>query len=85
MYSYTDIPDRIQPNDNANVLLGVCIELLIVNNLCTGEKTYSSNRTYRQGRVWVSELDSCLMSTDIVKHLCNFDVNQDLALHLFPL
>lgn len=81
-YSYTDIPDRVQPNDNANALLGVCIDekLIIVNNLCTGEKTYSSNRTYRQGRVWVSELDSCIMSTEIVKYLCNFSVNQDLAL-----
>ena len=81
-YSYTDIPDRVQPNDNANALLGVCIDekLLIVNNLCTGERTYCSNQTYRQGRVWVSELDSCIMSTDIIKYLCNFNINQDLAL-----
>lgn len=70
----------VQPNDNA--LLGVCIEekLIMGNNLCIGEKIYSSNRTYRQSRVWVSKLDSCIMSTDIVKPLCNFNVNQDLAL-----
>lgn len=30
--------------------------------------------------MWVLELDSCIMSPDIVKHICNINVNQDLTL-----
>ena len=80
--SYPTIPDRVQCNDNASALLGVCIEeeLLVVNNLCCFENMYTSKLTYRQGCVWVSEIDSCLMSASIIRYLCGFNVNQDLRL-----
>ncbi len=54
--------------------------MLIVNNLCTGDKTFSSNLTYLHGRVWVSELDTCIMSHNNIRQLCNFSVNQDIML-----
>lgn len=72
--SYLDIPDQVQPSDNANALPCVCIEeeLVVVNNLrvCSYGKTYTSNVTYRQGRMW-----TCTVSPSLVKHLCDFDVN----------
>ncbi|KAG0724000.1 hypothetical protein GWK47_041536 [Chionoecetes opilio] len=81
-YSYPNIPDRVQPNDNANALLGICIDerLLIVNNLRCNETMYSSNLTYRQGRVWVSELDSYIASSNMVEQVYSFNDNQDVTL-----
>lgn len=57
-------------------------ELLVINNVrvYSSGKTYFSNLINRQGRMWVLELDSGIVSPSLVKQLCDLDVNQDLTL-----
>ena len=79
-YSYPFVPDPIpSPNENAQVLLGLCIDedLLIVNNLQTSEKYFQSALTYRQGQLWTSELDYCIISHEIMYIVDDFQIIQD--------
>ena len=74
-FSYLNISDPLTvPNDNANVLVGICkqSDLLLVNNLKTQQKTFSSALTYCQGVRWVSELDHCLASVKLVNYIIDF-------------
>ena len=76
-YSYRIIPDPVStPNDNATAMLGICVDehLLVINNLKTSNMHFKSNKTYRKGREWVSELDTCVVSENIVKCVRSFDV-----------
>lgn len=79
-YSYLTIPDRVRCNDNASALLGVRIEekVLVVNNLCCVENTYTKKLTHRQGSVWIFDIDSCLMPARVIQYRCGFNVNHDL-------
>ena len=82
-YSYPVIPDAIpNPNDNGRMLLGVCVDekLLVVNNLETPRMQFKGGLTYRQGQVWVSELDSCLISHEYIDKVESFEIIQDLRL-----
>ena len=68
--SYPSIPDPIQvPNGNANIVFSMCCEenLALVNNAKIGNKHFNSKLTYKQGNVWTSELDLCLVSPIFVK------------------
>ncbi|XP_045124370.1 uncharacterized protein LOC123512192 [Portunus trituberculatus] len=81
--SYPSIPNQIRtPNDNVRVLLGICLEgnLLVMNNLQTRDKYFPSKLTYRQGMQFVSELDLCLVSPNVIDCIHSFDVNQDVSL-----
>ena len=76
-YSYPFIPDPIPtPNDNAVAIFGICVEeqLLIVNNLKTPYSHYQSRKTFRRGREWTSEIDTCLVSKNLVKFIIGFQV-----------
>ena len=76
-YSYPSIPDPVpRPNDNAYVLSSICTEvgLLILNNLQTNTKHFISDKTFRKGREWVSELDTCVVGPNILKNVCDFRV-----------
>ena len=68
------------PNDNGWVLLGICVDekLLVVNNLETSLKQFKGGLTYRQGQVWVSELDSCLISHEYIDKVDSFKIILDL-------
>ena len=82
-FSYPFVPDPLpNPNDNALVLLGMCIDerLLIINNLKTQFSHFKSALTYRQGLTWTSEIDSCLVSDSMVDLIENFEILQDLSL-----
>ena len=83
LFSYPSIPDPVAvPTDSAKVLAGLCtdLQLLVVNDLCTPNKNFLSNLTYRQGGRWVSELDTCIASSNLVKYIREFNVTQDLSL-----
>ena len=81
--SYPSIPDPIQvPNGNANIVFSMCCEenLAVVNNAKIGNKHFNSKLTYKQGNVWTSELDLCLVSPNLLSHISNFNIIQDLSL-----
>ena len=64
-YSYPIIPDPVAtPNDNATAMLGICVDehMLAINNLKTPDSHFTSDKTFRKGREWVSELDTCFAS-----------------------
>lgn len=88
---YLDLPNMSYPvisdpvvnsNTNANLMFSICCDerLLIVNNAKIGNEHFRSNLTYKQGSVWVSEVDICAISPSLVDRLRNFNVFQDLAL-----
>ena len=76
-YSYPFIPDPIPtPNISALALLGLCVdeELLVVNNLKTPNSHYNSRKTFRRGREWISEIDTCIVSKSLIKYIRGFNV-----------
>ena len=77
--SYPDIPDPVRSaNDNAIALFGICVEenMAVVNNLKSQQNHFKSNLTYRQGREWVSELDTCVISSNMIDNISSFQVHQ---------
>ena len=78
-YSYPYIPDDITtPNDNAYVLTTICkdYDLIVINNLKVLDKHFVSDKTYKQGIRWVSELDVCVGSLDLIGAIDWFRVYQ---------
>ena len=59
-------PDTVNPVriaiDKTKALVGICRDehLLVLNNPKTFTDHYKGELTYRQGQLWVSELDACL-------------------------
>jgi len=81
--SYPTIPDPIQTaNTNANIIYSMCCEekLAIVNNAKIKNKHFNSKLTYKQGRIWTSELDLCIMSPNLLDSITNFNIIQDFSL-----
>ena len=81
--SYPIINDPInRPNDNANTMSSICMDnnLIVVNNLKMEGIHFQSKLTYRKGNEWVSELDTCIASVDILKNIEGFCVYDDLTL-----
>ena len=77
-FSYPVLPDDVNtPNDNACVLAAICKDhnLLVINNLRTYSKHFVSNKTYKQGSRWVSELDVCVGSLELINSLELFQVH----------
>ncbi len=82
-FSYPCIPDDVMfPNDNAFILSGICKEtkLVVLNNLKTPTKHFMSNKTYRKGNEWTSELDVCVLSPAMVSRVSGFSVVRDESL-----
>ena len=78
-YSYPHIPDHVDRlNDNAYVLATLCIDhkFVVVNNLRVRGKEFPSSVTYKQGDVWISELDICMTSSNMIDHIDEFSVHQ---------
>ena len=70
---YPAIPDPVStPNDNAAAMLGICMEgkLLVVNNLQMEDVYFPSKKTFRKGRKWVSELDTCITYVGKFDKMC---------------
>ena len=71
-YSYPNIPDHVdRPNDNAYVLTTMCMDLklVVINNLKFREKEFASRMTYKQGNTWISELDVCMASSNMIDYV----------------
>ena len=65
-YSYPYLPDDVRvPNDNALILTNTCMDagMVLVNNLKTPTNHFCSDKTYRKGSEWVSEIDACTIKT----------------------
>ena len=70
--SYPVLPEEVGvTNNNAEMVCTICSEnnLLVINNLKTGDKHFLSNKTYKKRTNWVSELDTCIASVTLVKHV----------------
>ena len=81
--SYPEIVDPVRvPNDNSNALISICTDehMLVLNNLKTNYNHFKSKLTYKQGQTWISELDSCLASLNLVSCVSDILVSQNLAL-----
>ena len=81
--SYPTIPDPILiPNSNANLMYSICSEekLLVVNNAKINNRKFKGDLTYKQGNVWVSEVDVCIISPDLYNSVENFRVRKDIVL-----
>ena len=82
-YTYPVINDTVRvPNDNALAISSLCVELklIIINNLKIFDQHFRSELTYRSGAEWKSELDVCISSPKLIKHLSNFKVWKDISL-----
>ena len=66
-------------NDNGKRIAAICKDhnLVLVNNLRTGTATFPGALTFRQRKKWISELDLCIVSKNLVSHVTSFNVNQD--------
>ena len=76
-YSYPYLPDDVRvPNDNALILSNICMEtgMVLVNNLKIPTNHFRSDKTYRKGSEWVSEIDTCTVSSNLVSDVSGFAV-----------
>ena len=77
--TYPTIEDDVGAmNDNAELLSSICLDnnLLVLNNLKTQDRHYVSSKTYRKRNIWVSELDTCIVSPCLLEHIHDFAVNK---------
>lgn len=75
--SYPIIEDDVNAmNDNAELLSAICVEnnMCVLNNLKTQHRHYVSSKTYRKRNIWVSELDTCVVSPCLLEHIHEFTV-----------
>ena len=73
LYEFPSLPDSIhQSNENAKVLWGICVEdgLMVFNNVKVHEQQhFKGGETYKKGSEWVSELDLCIISCNMLKYM----------------
>ena len=77
--TYPNIPDDIStPNDNAYLLSTVCVDhsLLVLNNVKTPTKYFPSQKTFKRRNRWISELDTTIVSYELLDYLSNWTVHQ---------
>ena len=76
-------PIDLGGNDNGKKVLRICKDnnLMVINNLQTEARNFTSALTYRVGKKWKSELDICIVSKDLIPTVSHFQVNQDT---MFP-
>ena len=70
--------DKVQ-NDNGRDVLQICKDnnLLVLNNLVAEERSFPSDLTFRRRKKWISEVDVCLLSSDLVDYAQSFHVSHD--------
>ena len=80
-WSYVPCKDKIgSPNANARIAISSLNTLVLVNDLNTGSVNFPSDLTFRQSQTWISELDCCFISPELVTGIIDFSVNHDLSL-----
>ena len=69
-------------NDNGDKLISVCKDhhLVPVNNLVTELTAFTGALTFRKRNRWISELDLCVVSKNLIPCISYFAVNQDTSL-----
>ena len=63
-------------SDNAELLSTICIDniLFVINNLKYQDKQFSRGKTFLRRDRWVSEVDTCIVSAEILGLIENFVV-----------
>ena len=79
-YSYQMPVDTIQ-NENGKKLLSVCKDnkLIIINNLQTHGNRFPGSLTFRRRKKWISQLDVCITSEELIPYITRFTINQDTS------
>ena len=52
----------------------------MVNNLSTETGTFTGGLTFRQRKKWISELDLCIISKELISNIERFEVDQNPSL-----
>ena len=75
-------PVDLGENENGKKLFSICKDngLMVANNLVTEDVTLTSSLTYRIRNKWVSELDLCIVSEELIPAVSKLSVNQDTSL-----
>lgn len=78
---YVNQPEAKQ-NANGKVLQNICKigKLVILNNLLTESIYFQGALTFRKRNKWISELDLCVLSRDLIECVTTFNINHDLSL-----
>ncbi len=82
-HRYVDLLDHNQAaNLNGHHLVQLCKDggLLILNNLQYGAQFFRGGLTFRQRDRWISALDLCIVSVDLLSAARKLEINQDLAM-----
>ena len=82
-WSYSQLPDPVpHPKSNGRTIIRMCQDLnaVVVNNLHTENKTFPGALTFRKRNRWISELDLCVASIQLIPALENltFDSSERL-------
>ena len=80
---YRPSKDKIAgANQNGRHVIQLCedCELLVLNNLIYGERTFDGNLTFRRKNVWISEVDLCLIAPTLIDAITEFSINNDISL-----
>ena len=74
MYNYK-FSDETR-NSNGDLLKSICIQnkLVIVNGLTNKDVTYDNKPTYKKKNNWISKLDFCIVSENIIPLIDSFEV-----------
>ena len=76
-FSYPIVADDVRvPSENASILLNICKDanMVVFNNIKTHTKHFVSNKTYRKGNEWISELDTCALSPSVLNRVTECSV-----------
>ena len=82
-FSYEPSTDSaIVANPNGKHLVQLCkdCQLLILNNLKFNAKRFPGGLTFRRKNQWISEIDLCLLSPQLVPAVTSFDIDHDVSL-----
>ncbi|ELU17227.1 hypothetical protein CAPTEDRAFT_210518 [Capitella teleta] len=89
-WRYDELPDPVpQPKSHGKIVLEMCKHLnaVIINNLSTGSKFFRGSLTFRERQRWISELDLCIISSELVHLVDNLVIDTSFAslrtMHLF--
>ena len=77
-YTYNKPVDSVL-NDNGKRLLAVCRDskLIVVNNLVAGSNCFLGGLTFRKRNRWISQLDLCVTSEELIPCVSHFNIDQD--------
>ena len=69
-------------NPNGKAILKTCIvcDLKPINHLQHHERSFTGNLTYKKGKMWVSQLDWCLVSANALDNVADFSILQSAGL-----